>query len=130
MIATLERAHALRALADRLPAQVGTDEDAAMLRALADEQQQRAEYDAWVRAEVEAARADRRPSLTTKQVMEHMEALIDRMRTGADDDEYGFGDELHAAAKRNGVTDDDVDALLAAMRASPARALEQPPALP
>lgn len=130
MIATLERARSLRALADRLPAQVGTDEDVAMLRELADEQQERAEYDAWVRAKVEAAQADTRPSLTTEQVWERMDARLDRMRVGKDDDEYGFGTELHAAAKRNGVTDDDVDALLAAMRASPARALERPPALP
>lgn len=127
MIATLERAHALRGIADRRQC---TDEEAAMLRELADEQQQRAEYDAWVRAKVEAAQADRRPSLTTKQVREHMEALLDRMRVGGDDEEYGFGDALHAVAKRNGVTDDDVDALLAAMRTSPARALERPPALP
>ena len=28
---------------------------------------------------------------------------------------YGFGSALHAAAKRSGVTDDDVDALLAAL---------------
>ena len=119
MIATLERAHALRALADRLPETgAGTAEDADMLRQLADEQQQRAEYDAWVRAKVARARADARPSLTTKQVEEHMEALLDRMRAGADDDEYGFGSALHAVAKRNGVTDDDVDALLAAICAA------------
>ena len=44
--------------------------------------------------------------------------------------EYGFGSALHAAAKRSGVTDDDVDALLAAMHASPARQPAEPMALP
>ena len=127
MIATMERARSLRGIADRRRC---TEDEAAMLRELADEQQERAEYDAWVRAKVEAALADTRPSLTTEQVRERMDACLDRMRVGKDDDEYGFGTELHAAAKRNGVTDDDVDALLAAMRASPARVLERPPTLP
>lgn len=44
--------------------------------------------------------------------------------------EYGFGSALHAAAKRSGVTDDDVDALLAAMHASPARQPAEPMQLP
>lgn len=127
MIATLERARSLRAIADRRQC---TEDEAAMLRELADEQQERAEYDAWVRAKVERARAETGPGYTTEQVRERMDACLDRMRVGKDDDEYGFGTELHAAAKRNGVTDDDVDALLAAMRASPARVLERPPTLP
>ena len=51
MIATLERARSLRAIADRRQC---TEDEAAMLRELADEQQERAEYDAWVRANLVA----------------------------------------------------------------------------
>ena len=55
-----------------------------------------------------------------------------RRRAGerAQGSEYGFGSALHAAAKRSGVTDDDVDALLAAMHASPARQPAEPMQLP
>lgn len=55
-----------------------------------------------------------------------------RRRAGeqAQGSEYGFGSALHAAAKRSGVTDEDVDALLAAMHASPARQPAEPMALP
>lgn len=69
MIATLERAHALRGIADRRQC---TEDEAAMLRELADEQQQRAEYDAWVRAEVQAALAEPQPGYTTQQVREYV----------------------------------------------------------
>lgn len=130
MIATLERAHALRALADRLPAAGGTSEEEALLRELADEQQQRAEYDAWVRAEVEAALSDPRPPLSAEEVQARLDALFDRLREGAYEEEYGFGSALHAAAKESGVADADVDALLAAMRASPARQPAEPVQLP
>lgn len=79
MIATMERAHALRGIADRRQC---TEDEAAMLRELADEQQQRAEYDAWVRAEVEAALAEPQPGYTTQQVREYVRG---RLR-----DKYGY----------------------------------------
>ena len=70
----------LRRLADALPTMDGyTDEDAYTLRQLADAQQRKEEYDAWVRAEVAAARADPRPSLSTEEVLAHIDALCDEM---------------------------------------------------
>ena len=76
MKSSMERARSLRAIADR---QQCTEDEAAMLRELADEQQQRAEYDAWVRAEVEASLADPRPSLSDEEVWAHMEAMLDEL---------------------------------------------------
>ena len=73
MIATLERAHALRGIADRYPC---TEEEAAMLRELADEQQRKEEYDAWVRAEVQAALAEPQPGYTTQQVREYVRGRL------------------------------------------------------
>ena len=70
----------LRRIADALPAMDGyTGEDAATLRRLADEQQRKEEYDAWVRAEVEASLADPRPSLTTEEVLAHIDARCAEM---------------------------------------------------
>ena len=70
----------LRRIAEALPTMDGyTDEDAAVLRQLADAQQRKEEYDAWVRAKVARARADPRPPLTTEQVLAHIDALCDEM---------------------------------------------------
>ncbi|MBQ6655996.1 MAG: hypothetical protein IJM64_01775 [Ottowia sp.] len=67
----------LRRLADALPAMGGyTGEDADTLRRLAEEQQQRAEYDAMMRAEVEAARAEAGPGYTTQEVREYVRARL------------------------------------------------------
>ena len=63
-----------------MPAMGGyTGEDVNTLRRLAEEQQRKEEYDAWVRAEVAAARADPRPSLSTEEVLAHIDALCDEM---------------------------------------------------
>ena len=70
----------LRRLADALPTMDGyTGEDADVLRQLADAQQRKEEYDAWVRAEVAAARADPRPSLSTEEMLAHIDAYCDEM---------------------------------------------------
>lgn len=74
------RAGLLRRLAEALPTMEGyTGEDAATLRQMAEEQRRKEEYDAMMRAEVEAALADPRPSLTTEQVLAHIDALCDEM---------------------------------------------------
>ena len=63
----------LRRLADALPTMEGyTGEDAAALRQLAEEQQKKEEYDAWVRARVAAARADPRPRVPHEVARERM----------------------------------------------------------
>lgn len=63
----------LRRLADALPAMEGyTGEDAAALRQLAEAQQEKEEYDAWVRARVAAARADPRPRVPHAVARERM----------------------------------------------------------
>ena len=70
----------LRRLADALPAMEGyTGEDAAALRQLAEEQQKKEEYDAWVRAKVARSLADPRPSLSEEEVWAHLEAVLDEL---------------------------------------------------
>ena len=67
----------LRRLADALPAMEGyTGEDAAALRQLAEEQQKKEEYDAWVRAKVARALAEPRPGYTTEQAREYVLARL------------------------------------------------------
>ena len=79
-LAIPSRAGLLRRIAEALPAMEGyTGEDAATLRQMAEEQQQKEEYDAWVRAKVARSRADPRPSLTSEQVWAHMEAVLDEL---------------------------------------------------
>ena len=76
----------LRRLADALPAMEGyTGEDAAALRQLAEEQQKKEEYDAWVRAKVARARAETGPRYTTQQVREYVR---ERLR-----EKYGYAAE-------------------------------------
>ncbi len=67
----------LRRLADALPTMEGyTGEDAETLRQLAEAQQKKEEYDAWVRAEVEAALAEPQPGYTTQQVREYVRGRL------------------------------------------------------
>lgn len=74
---TLERASLLRAVADKLPLLGGfTDGQAAMLREMADEQQQKEEYDAWVRAKVAKARAETGPGRTGEEMLAYVRAHI------------------------------------------------------
>ena len=85
----------LRRIADVLPTLGGyTGEDADTLRRLADEQQQKEEYDAWVRAEVEAALADPRPRVPQDVARERMRQY---MRQREREREQARGRE-HAAA--------------------------------
>ena len=63
----------LRRLAEALPTMEGyTGEDAAALRQLAEAQQEKEEYDAWVRARVAAARTDPRPRVPHEVARERM----------------------------------------------------------
>ena len=87
-VATMERAAALRGIADRFPC---TDEEAALLRELADEQQRKAEYDAWVRAEVAAARAETGSGYTTDEVRAYVR---ERLR-----EKYGYEAQPASEAK-------------------------------
>lgn len=76
----------LRRLADALPAMEGyTGEDAAALRQLAEEQQRKEEYDAWVREKVARARADPRPRIPHEQAREY---VLRRLR-----EKYGYTPE-------------------------------------
>ena len=85
----------LRRIADVLPTLGGyTGEDADTLRRLADEQQQKEEYDALVRAEVEAALADPRPRVPHEVARERMRQY---MRQREREREQARGRE-HAAA--------------------------------
>ena len=78
----------LRRLADALPTMEGyTGEDAETLRQLAEAQQKKEEYDAWVRAKVQAALADPRPRVPHEQAREY---VLGRLR-----EKYG-----HAAEQR------------------------------
>ena len=73
----------LRRLADALPTMEGyTGEDAAALRQLAEAQQRKEEYDAWVRAKVARALAEPRPGYTTEQAREYVLARL-RAKYGA-----------------------------------------------
>ena len=85
----------LRRIADALPAMGGyTGEDVNTLRRLAEEQQRKEEYDAWVRAEVEAALADPRPRVPHEVARERMRQY---MRQREREREQARGRE-HAAA--------------------------------
>ena len=67
----------LRRLADALPAMGGyTGEDANTLRRLAEEQQRKEEYDAWVRAKVAKARAETGPGRTGEEMLAYVRAHI------------------------------------------------------
>ena len=70
----------LRRIADVLPSISGyTGEDAATLRQLADAQQQKEEYDAWVRAKVAKARAETGPGYTSEEVLAYVLESIDAL---------------------------------------------------
>ncbi|MBQ9579020.1 MAG: hypothetical protein IJR28_05765 [Ottowia sp.] len=71
----------LRRIADALPAMGGyTEDESAVLRQLADEQQQRKEeYDAWVRAKVARARAETGPGYTSEEMLAYVLESIDAL---------------------------------------------------
>jgi hypothetical protein len=69
-----ENANFLRELAESLPRLMPTSNAARveLLQRLADDELAQAEYDEWVRAKVAAARADKRPGMTTEQVRQQL----------------------------------------------------------
>ena len=77
---TLERASLLRAVSEKLPLLGGfTDRQAAVLREMADEQQRKEEYDAWVRAKVARARAETGPGYTSEEMLAYVLESIDAL---------------------------------------------------
>ena len=65
-----ENANFLRELAERLPRirPQGNQAQAELLQRLADDELAQAQHDEWVRAKVAAARADKRPGMSTAQL--------------------------------------------------------------
>lgn len=79
-----ENANFLRELAETLPG-ILPGKDAAkaeLLQRLADEELALAEYDDWVRAKVTAARADKRPSMSTEQLRQRFLSRAQELRSG------------------------------------------------
>lgn len=71
-----ENANFLRELAESLP-RILPGKGAAkaeLLQRLADEELAQAEYDDWVRTKVAAARADKRPGMSTNQLRQTLQA--------------------------------------------------------
>jgi hypothetical protein len=53
---------------------------AELLQRLADEELAQAEYDEWVRRKVAAARADKRPGMSTEQLSQQLQARYEALR--------------------------------------------------
>lgn len=79
-----ENASFLRELAERLPHLLPTVDSgkAELLQRLADEQLEQAKHDDWVRAKVDAARADKRPSLSTSELRRSLSVRAQELRNG------------------------------------------------
>ena len=78
-----ENANFLRELAEDLP-QFMPGSDASkveLLQRLADDQLAQAQYDDWVQAKVAAARADKRPGLSTEQLRQELLARYTALRS-------------------------------------------------
>lgn len=71
-----ENANFLRELAENLPRILpkGSADKAALLQRLANEELAQAEYDERVRAKVAAARADKRPGVSTEKLRQQLQA--------------------------------------------------------
>lgn len=77
-----ENANFLRELAENLP-HIFPGKDAAkaeLLQRLADQELAQAEYDEQVRAKVTAARADKRPGMSTEQLRQALKARAQELR--------------------------------------------------
>lgn len=77
-----ENANFLRELAESLP-RLFPGKDAAkaeLLQRLADDELAQAQHDEWVRAKVIAARADKRPGMSTDQVRQLLQARAQELR--------------------------------------------------
>jgi hypothetical protein len=77
-----ENANFLRELAESLPRiwPHGDPSRAELLQRLANEELAQAQHDEWVRTKVAAARADKRPTVTTADVASHLSARYERLR--------------------------------------------------
>ena len=79
-----ENANFLRELAENLPRLLphGSPSQVELLQRLANEELAQGEYDDWVRAKVAAARADKRPGMTTDQLRRQLQARYRELRSG------------------------------------------------
>lgn len=80
-----ENANFLRELAESLPRirPQGNQAQAELLQRLADDELAQAQHDEWVRAKVAAARADKRPTITTNEVMARLGARYERLSSAS-----------------------------------------------
>ena len=77
-----ENANFLRELAESLPRiwPQGTPACAELLQRLADEELVQAHHDEWVRTKVAAARADKRPTVTSAEVASRLSTCYEKLR--------------------------------------------------
>ena len=81
-----ENANFLRELAESLPRIRPQDHNqgqAELLQRLADDELAQAQHDEWVRSKVAAARADKRPTITTDEVMARLGARYERLSSAS-----------------------------------------------
>jgi hypothetical protein len=79
-----ENANFLRELSENLPRLLphGSPSQAELLQRLANEELAQAEYDERVLAKLAAARADKRPGMTTDQLRQQLQARYRELRNG------------------------------------------------
>ena len=77
-----ENANFLRELAESLPRiwPQGTPARAELLQRLADEELAQAQHDEWIRTKVAAARADKRPTVTSAEVAARLSTRYEKLR--------------------------------------------------
>ena len=77
-----ENANFLRELAESLPRifPEGSTDKSALLQRLANEELARAEYDEQIRAKVAAARADKRPGMSSAQLRQQLQRRYQELR--------------------------------------------------
>ncbi|HDW1990276.1 TPA: plasmid stabilization protein [Escherichia coli] len=77
-----ENANFLRELAESLPRifPEGSTDKSALLQRLANEELARAEYDEQIRAKVAAARADKRPGMSSAQLRQQLQGRYQELR--------------------------------------------------
>lgn len=76
-----ENANFLRELAESLPRiwPQGTPARAELLQRLADEELAQAQHDEWIRTKVAAARADKRPTVTSAEVAARLSTRYEKL---------------------------------------------------
>ena len=80
-----ENANFLRELAECLPRifPKSSQDKAELLQRLANEELAQAEYDDWVKSKVAAARADKRPGMSTDQLRQALKARAQELRNAS-----------------------------------------------